>query len=67
MDCQKVVSVLCSHCKNRCDKYYAQIKNKKGGISYIESLHESKRVLNLSHMSPATVNKISVDINAYRA
>lgn len=66
MDCQKVVSVLCSHCKNRCDEYYAQIKNKKGGISYIESLHESKRVLKQSNMSPTTVNKISVDINAHR-
>ncbi len=62
MDCQKVVSVLCSHCKKRCNEYYTQIKNKKGGISYIENVHVSKRNVN---QSGVTVNKFSVDINAH--
>lgn len=62
MDCQKVVSALCSHCKKRCDEYYTQIKNKKGGISYIENVHVSKRNVKQSNV---TVKKISVDINAH--
>jgi len=63
MDCQKVVSVLCSHCKKRCDEYYSQIKNKKSGISYVENVHVSKRTVN--QISGCTVQKFSVDINAH--
>ena len=61
MDCQKVVSVLCTHCKKRCDKYYSQIKNKKSGISYIENIHVAKRDVN---QSESTAKKFIVDINA---
>lgn len=61
MDCQKVVSVLCAHCKKRCDKYYSQIKNKKSGISYIENVHVAKRDIN---QSGSTAKKFIVDINA---
>ena len=61
MDCQKVVSVLCAHCKNRCDEYYSQIKNKKSGISYIESVHVAKRDVNQTR---STTKKFIVDINA---
>lgn len=61
MDCQKVVSVLCAHCKKRCDEYYSQIKNKKSGISYIENVHVAKRDVN---QSGSTSKKFIVDINA---
>ena len=61
MDCQKVVSVLCAHCKNRCDEYYSQIKNKKSGISYIESFHVAKRDVNQTR---STTKKFIADINA---
>lgn len=61
MDCQKVVSVLCAHCKNRCDEYYNQIKNKTSGISYIESVHAAKRDVNQTR---PTTKKFIVDINA---
>ena len=60
MDCQKVVSVLCVHCKNRCDKYYTQIKNKTSGISYIENFHVAKRDVNHTR---STTKKFIVDIN----
>ena len=60
MDCQKVVSVLCAHCKNRCDEYYSQIKNKKSGISYIENVHVAKRDVNHTR---STTKKFIVDIN----
>ena len=62
MDCQKVVSVLCKHCKNRCNEYYAQIKNKKSGISYIENIHVAKRDVNQTR---STAKKFIVDINAH--
>lgn len=61
MDCQKVVSVLCTHCKKRCDNYYSQIKNKKSGISYIENVHVAKRDVN---QAGSTAKKFIVDINA---
>ena len=60
MNCQKVVSVLCAHCKNRCDKYYTQIKNKISGISYIENFHVAKRDVNHTR---STTKKFIVDIN----
>lgn len=62
MDCQKVVSILCSHCKKRCNEYYTQIKIKKGGISYIENVHVSKRNVKQSY---DIIDKISLDINAH--
>lgn len=60
MDCQKVVSVLCTHCKNRCDNYYNKIKNKTSGISYIENFHVAKRDVNHTRF---TTKKFIVDIN----